>query len=137
MKAQSKRTTREKVFVISLMADKVLDSDRIVCRHADILPAFEQVTNGTAPVLTPVSVISEPGHISSHVYLHVQGISGNHEWIPALTLDIHSCSRYLAIQCNNPRFVPVVWSLTPSFIRETVVAQRCWRRRVASSWEQD
>ena len=57
---------------------------------------MNEMTNGTAPVLTPVSVITEPGHSLSHAYNHVQGMSGNHEWIPALTLDIHCCFQHMA-----------------------------------------
>ena len=57
---------------------------------------MNEVTNGTTPVLTPVSDITETGHSLSHVYNHDQGISENHEWIPALALDIHSCSHYKA-----------------------------------------
>ena len=57
---------------------------------------MDDVTNGTVLVLTPVFAVPEPGHSLSHVYKHVQSICGRHEWIPAHTLDIHSCSHYMA-----------------------------------------
>ena len=48
----------------------------------------------TAPVSTPVCVITEPGHSLSHV--HNQNTSVSHDWILALTFDIHTCSHYTA-----------------------------------------
>ena len=48
----------------------------------------------TAPVSTPVSVITEPGHSLSLV--HNQNTSVRDNWILALTVDIHSCSHYTA-----------------------------------------
>ena len=48
----------------------------------------------TAPVSTPVSVVTEPGHSLRHVYS--QSTSVRHDWIRALNVDIHSCSHYKA-----------------------------------------
>ena len=49
--------------------------------------------NQAAPVSTPVSAVTDP-HTLSHVY--EQNISVEHNWIPALTDDIRSCSRVTA-----------------------------------------
>ena len=51
--------------------------------------------NETAPVSTPVSVVTDP-HTLSHVY--EQSIPAEHNWILALTVDIQSCSHVSA--CN-------------------------------------
>ena len=50
--------------------------------------------NKTAPVVTPVSATKDLGHSLSHVF--EQNTSVEHDWIPALTVDIHSCSHYTA-----------------------------------------
>ena len=49
--------------------------------------------NQAAPVSTPVSAVTDP-HTLSHVYK--QNISVEHNWILALTVDIHSCSHVTA-----------------------------------------
>ena len=49
--------------------------------------------NQAAPVSTPVSAVTDP-HTLSHVYK--QNISVEHDWILALTVDIHSCSHVTA-----------------------------------------
>ena len=78
----------------------------------------------------PVSVIAESGHSLSHVYN--QNTSVRHDWIPALTVDIHSCSRYTA---SNMKPMVDFWSSNAclsqlvhffiSFcIRETIVTQK-------------
>ena len=49
--------------------------------------------NQAAPVSTPMSAVTDP-HTLSHVYK--QNISVEHDWILALTVDIHSCSHVTA-----------------------------------------
>ena len=61
------------------------------CDHR--VRAMNEVTK-TAPVSTPVSVSTEPGHSLSHV--HNQNTPVRHDWILALTFDIRSCSHYTA-----------------------------------------
>ena len=46
-----------------------------------------------APVSTPVFAVTDP-HTLSHVYK--QNVSVEHDWILALTVDIHSCSHVTA-----------------------------------------
>ena len=49
--------------------------------------------NQAAPVSTPVSAVSDP-HTLSHVY--DRNMSVKHNWVLALTVDIHSCSHVTA-----------------------------------------
>ena len=107
------------------------------CDHP--VRAVNEVTK-TAPVSTPVSVSAEPGHSLSHVYN--QNTSFRHDWILALTVDIHSCSHHTASNMkptvDSDAAIHVcpswyVWLFTTLCIRETVVTQKCWWRRVASS----
>ena len=61
------------------------------CDHR--VRSVNEVTK-TAFVSTPVSVITEPGHLLSHVFN--QNTSVGHDWIFALTVDSHSCCHYTA-----------------------------------------
>ena len=81
-----------------------------------------QAPNQAAPVSTPVSAVTDP-HTLSHVY--EQSISVEHNWIVALTVEIHSSSHVTA---SNMR---------PMVDFGAAVTQECWRRRVASSWKQN
>ena len=49
--------------------------------------------NQAAPVSTPVSAVTDPHTLS---YVYEQNISVEHNWILALTVDIHSCSHVTA-----------------------------------------
>ena len=84
--------------------------------------------NQAAPVSTPVSAVTDP-HTSSHVY--EQNISVEHNWILALTVDIHSCSHVTTsnmkpmVDSGAAIHVCPNWNgFSPTFlVHETVVTQ--------------
>ena len=90
--------------------------------------------NQAAPVSTPVSAVTDP-YTLSHVY--EQNISVEHDWILALTVDIHSCSHDTA---SNMR--PVVDSgaaihVCPNWYGVSPLSLSTKQLRVVSSWKQN
>ena len=143
-KAKAKEKSREpennensksdrKCFVFCIIEHFASDCDHRV-------GTVNEVTK-TAPVSTPVSVITEPGHSLSHVYN--RNTSVRNGWILALTVDIHSCSHHMAsdmklmVDSGAAIHVCPSWygfsSLSAS--AKQLSLKKCWWRRVASSGE--